>query len=233
MDDNNNSLVEIESSIKTAIILNSEYRFTKDPSFITNFLKVMLNIYLLVNCISLTSNIMQMNLLNNSILSITKAKANDLRQDIITLTLFVTIIITGIIFLIWIYRANLNCHGFTTKKMKYTPGWSIGWYFIPFACYYKPYKVMEEIYNISENPQDWENKTKSGILTTWWTLCLLSSFLGQISLRFYLYADTINSLKILTVVDIISNIIDISLIFISYILVSKIIERENRLVRKI
>jgi hypothetical protein len=176
---------------------------------------------------------MQMNLLNTFSYSQSEAEANDSRQQIIAFSSIGIFIITGIFFLIWIYRANLNCRGFTTQEMEYTSGWSVGWFFIPFANLYKPYRAMKEIWNISENPNDWKNQNGSGLLVFWWTLWLLSGFLGQLSFRLALNANTVSSLQTATVVSIISGIIDIPLDIVCIILISVIIAKQDKLVKKI
>lgn len=232
MDNDFNSVFEIRSG-ESDNILSEEYHYTRDPSFITNFLKTMLFISLLVSFVSIISDIMQMNLLNSYFYSRSQAEANDSRQQIIALISIGIFIITGISFLMWIYRANINCHSFTDQAMEFTSGWSVGWYFIPFANLYKPYKVMKEIWNISENPVEWKNKSGSGLLVSWWALWLLAGFLGQLSFRLSLNANTISSLKSVTVVSIISGIFDIPLDIVCIILISLVIAKQNRLVKKI
>src|ERR1043166_6019302 len=48
-------------------------------------------------------------------------------------------IFLGITFLRWIHRANKNLHCLSTEVMRLSPGWAIGWYFIPVANLFKPY----------------------------------------------------------------------------------------------
>ena len=58
-------------------------------------------------------------------------------------------IVTGTTFLLWIYRSNKNLRALSGESMTFTPGWSVGWYFIPIVCLWKPYQVMKEIWNVS------------------------------------------------------------------------------------
>lgn len=91
---------------------------------------------------------------------------------------------------IWIYRiaANLRVHG--VWDLTNSPGWSIGWYFIPIANFWKPYQAMKEIWQASASPQQWRDSTVPSLLPVWWTLWLLSFFLPfGISLATGLHAD--------------------------------------------
>src|SRR5207237_10475885 len=48
----------------------------------------------------------------------------------------------------WIYRTNANAHSFSTD-MTITPGWSVGWFFIPFANLVMPYRGVQETWRES------------------------------------------------------------------------------------
>jgi len=209
-----------------------EYRFSKDPTSLMKFLKTMLWISLGISVLSLVSDFMQMNLLSAGTFSQAAAEANDSRQQIIGILYLLAFIITGIAFLKWIHRANSNCHGFGAQGMEFTPGWSIGYYFIPFLNLYKPYRAMKEIWKVSTNPTNWQNEKSSPLLGWWWALWLISGFLGQASFRMSMRADTISSLQASTMVSIVSEIIDIPLYIVAVSLISAIFTKQQKLVRK-
>lgn len=211
------------------------FNFTKDPTSLTKFLKTMLWISLGISVLSLLSDFMQMNLLSDSF-SQAEAGSNDGIQQIIGMLYLVgvlylvAVVVTGIAFLKWIYQANSNCHGFGTQGMKFTPGWSIGWYFIPIAGLWKPYQAMKEIWKVSTNPINWQKEDGSSLLGWWWALCLISGFLGQASFRLSMRANTISSLQTSTTVSIISDIIDIPLYIVAVSLISTIFNKQKKLV---
>jgi hypothetical protein len=74
---------------------------------------------------------------------------SDVVTGIVGLAQFILAIITGITFLRWIYRSNNNLRALSGESMTFTPGWSVGWYFIPIANLWKPYQVMNEIWKVS------------------------------------------------------------------------------------
>lgn len=207
-----------------------DFHYSKDPTSLTKFLKIMLWISLGISIISLLSDFMQMNLLSSGTFSQAEAETNDSRQQIIGILYLVAFVVTGIAFLKWIHRANSNCHGFGAQGMQFTPGWSIGYYFIPFINLYKPYRAMKEIWKVSTNPINWQNEKGSPLLGWWWALWLISNFLGQASFRLSMRADTISLMQASTMVSIISGVIDIPLYIVAVSLISTIFAKQEKLV---
>jgi hypothetical protein len=214
------------------VAVPSAYAFRQDPASLTIFLKTMLWILLAINVLALLSDFMQMNLLAGGSFSQAAAEANDRRQQIMGILFLAAYILTGITFLKWIHRANSNCHGFGTQGMEFTPGWSIGYYFIPFINLYKPYRAMKEIWKVSTNPKNWQKENGSGLLGWWWALWLISGVLGKASFRLSMRADTISLLQASTTLSIVSELIDIPLYIVSVSLISTIFTKQEKLVRE-
>jgi len=219
-----------------------EYYYTKDPTSLTNFLKIMLYVSIAVVVISLfvdiiqlsiLADIKQLSLINPSVAQ-NEAELIDSIQGIVGFLSIATFIITAISYLKWVYQANLNCSGFTNEGMLFTPGWSIGYYFIPLMNLYNPFKAMKEIWNVSENPKDchyYGNK----ILTLWWAFWILNGFIGFVELRTWLKINsmsypTINDLKVFTETSIIADVFTIPLIISTIILVSAIFKKQENLI---
>ena len=74
---------------------------------------------------------------------------------------------TLVLVLMWIHRANYNAHQLGAAEMKFTPGWAIGWYFIPIAMLWKPYQAMKEIWQASFNPSRWWEEDTPPLLPLW------------------------------------------------------------------
>jgi len=207
-----------------------EYHYRNDPTSLTKFLKTILWVSLGLGLLSLLLDFMQMSLLSAGSFSRAAAEAHDSRQQFVGILCLFAFIITGFTFLKWIHRANSNCHGFGTQGMKFTPGWSIGYYFIPIINLYKPYQAMKEIWKVSTNPANWQNETGGAVLRWWWALWLISGFLGQAAFRMSLQADTISALQASTTVSIASGIINIPLYIVAVSLISAIFAKQEQLV---
>jgi hypothetical protein len=88
-----------------------------------------------------------------------------------------------IIFLIWQYRTAKNLKFINVNAISNSPGWNLGWWFIPFASLVMPFVCINELLNgnFSKNALDKNYlATSSSNSTTqlWWGLYLLSGFIG-------------------------------------------------------
>jgi len=164
--------------------------FAKDPTALTSFLKVMLWISIGLATIGLALGS----------LSLATGNATDpLDQELSLLDVFelllglgqlVVYIVTGVALLMWIHRANRNARALGAKYMTFSPGWSVGWCFIPILNLWKPYQAMKEIWQASANPDSWASQDPPSLVGNWWGLWLVSNFLGQMSFRLALRAET-------------------------------------------
>ena len=205
------------------------YAFVKNPRRLTTVLTVFLWFYLIANVLNMFSDIGQYMLLNRSY-TVAEGEANDLRQGIVggifALALFPTFIVFGM----WIYRAAVNSRGFGAQGMRDSPGWSVGWYFIPFMNLVRPYQCMKEIWQVSGNPREWENQSGSPILTLWWTLWIVSSILDNIVARSGKNDTSIAALQSASVFSIISCVGGIAVTLAALRLVRTITRRQEALV---
>ena len=160
------------------------------------------------------------------------ANANDVRQAIIGLLQASIFITSGVLILMWIYRANLNAHRLGAAGMVFSPGWAVGWYFIPFANLWKPYQAMREIWQASASPQRWESEHRPWFLPLWWTLWIVTSLFDNAAFRMSLRNDPgIDQLITASGVTIVSDVLGIPLAVVFFVLVHRIhrmqIEQSN------
>jgi len=145
-----------------------------------------------------------------------------LRSDILSMVVGIIqvllAIFLGVTFLRWIYRANKNLHVLSSDPMTFTPGWSIGWYFIPIAHLFKPYQAMKEIWTVAHKG------TPGGvsILGWWWFLWIVSNVLGRLTLKLALRAEDTQSYTNSAIADAVSDGIDIILNVVALVVVTAI-----------
>ena len=118
----------------------------------------------------------------------------DQLQVVATVLFLITFFLGGIVILKWIYRSNTNAGFLGAKDMKFSPGWSVGWFFIPVANLWKPFQAMQEIYNASLNPVNWKDLEKPKIVQQWWGLWIISNSLTQFNNNKAEKAETISEL---------------------------------------
>ncbi len=85
-----------------------------------------------------------------------------------------------VIIAMWIYRMASNTRFLAgANKMDYTPGWAVGWYFIPFANLWKPYQAMKEIWTLNVVRDRDSSELIAMLLPLWWFLWLVWNFVSN------------------------------------------------------
>jgi hypothetical protein len=102
--------------------------------------------------------------------------------DLIGLADFVTVIVCFVVVGCWIYRVSANAH-VISDDMTISPGWAVGWYFVPFANLVKPYQGMKEAWMASHFRDNWHGEPTPALLGWWWGLWLVTSIMSNISFR--------------------------------------------------
>jgi hypothetical protein len=90
-------------------------------------------------------------------------------------------LLTGFLFLKWVYRSNQNARGMGASDMTFTPGWSVGCYFVPFANLVLPYQAMRELWNATLSTNEWKGRAAPHLVRWWWGLYLLNNTVGAIA----------------------------------------------------
>ena len=115
-------------------------------------------------------------------LAMAAADASDTRQLAIAGVQLVMTLFSYILVGTWIYRSNQNARQLGASGMVFTPGWSVGWYFVPVFNLWRPYQALKEIWKASQTAVGWKDSPTPALLKWWWGLWILSSMLGGRSL---------------------------------------------------
>lgn len=88
--------------------------------------------------------------------------------------------VTAIAFLAWLSRTVDNVPALRSGTPSVTPGWAIGWWFIPFANLVKPYQIVRDIHDRLAT----SNSSGGGwIVLAWWVSWVLGTAISQIAIR--------------------------------------------------
>jgi hypothetical protein len=161
----------------------------RDPATLTQWLKLLLILSLLLDVVATVSGGFEYALLKDLESGSfagdfdAAADANDRRQQAIALAQVALFVVTGIVFLTWIFRANRNARALGAEGMRFTPGWSVGWFFVPIMSLWRPFQVMREIWQASAQPGNWRSVQPPPLLGWWWAMYLISQILAQIAYR--------------------------------------------------
>jgi hypothetical protein len=91
-------------------------------------------------------------------------------------------LLSTITFCWWLLRAGSNLIALGYEDLEFTPASRIWWFLIPFACLYKPYQGMRELWNASHGNSDYADT--SAFIAIWWAIWLATGFLGLILVIF-------------------------------------------------
>jgi Domain of unknown function (DUF4328) len=104
-------------------------------------------------------------------------------EDGLLLAQLVLYVATAAVTLRWIYLANANAHALGAADMMVSPGWAVGWYFVPLMNLAMPFIAMRETWKASARPHDWQLEPAPPAIIAGWLCWLVSSIAGMIGLR--------------------------------------------------
>jgi len=149
------------------------------------------------------------------------------------ITQILAYIATIVFFAIWINRSCKNAWLFdaadrpprrllgpvASSAMTVTPGWAVGWYFIPIANLWKPYGAMSEIRNASGPGK------MTAILPFWWALWIGANVIGNISMR--MPTETIGEYTVSSVFDLVTAPVSLASNIVAVFLISGITKLQD------
>jgi len=191
---------------------------------LSKWLKTLLALGVVMAVVAILSSLLQAGLLSQGPAGFTEAEAeaNDSREAIVGLLQTGLYLITMIVFGVWIVRANKNVRALGATDLRITPGWALGYFFVPVICLWRPYQAMKDLWRASKDPENWNSVECGSILPVWWTLWIVANFLGQISIRVMLSAQTVQDMETATYVLIFAQVWDIPLCLVARSLVNQI-----------
>ncbi|HEX4736274.1 MAG TPA: DUF4328 domain-containing protein [Allosphingosinicella sp.] len=80
----------------------------------------------------------------------------------------------------WIYRTNANAHLFS-DDVTITPGWSVGWFFVPFANLVMPFRGVRETWQESHEAAGRFEEVDSPLLGWWWGLWIATNIVSNMA----------------------------------------------------
>lgn len=103
------------------------------------------------------------------------ATANDARQTLIGDVALLALLATVVVCLFWMYRAYANLKMMGSKETAITPGWAVGYWFVPLVNLYRPYKTMQELWSRSATANAAGAVAAAPSLIGLWWLCYVGA----------------------------------------------------------
>jgi uncharacterized protein DUF4328 len=104
-------------------------------------------------------------------------------EAVLLLAQFLLFLVTAVATLRWLYLANANAHALGAADMMVTPGWAVGWFFMPLMNLAMPFVAMRELWKASANPKDWQLEPAPAAILAWWLAWLVAAIAGMIGFR--------------------------------------------------
>ena len=145
------------------------YQYTRDPTVITRALKWVLYVSLALATISTVPYVLSVAALYRVPVNVHLFRHLQYLDGAFNTLNLVLYFVTAVIFLRWVYVASSNCRGFNAE-MTYSPGWAVGYYFIPVLNLFVPYLAMSEIRRVSTDPENPRDVHAGPLLLVWWLI---------------------------------------------------------------
>lgn len=143
-------------------------------------------------------------------------------------------IATIVFFLCWLYRAHYNLQFLKPGVLNFSSGWAVGWWFIPIANLFMPFKAVREVWSesdpdVSDEPEIFSATFQSAptYMAFWWGTWIISNVLENISGRLY-DPDTLDNLSSFGTLSIFSGILGIVAASLAIMLVMDITNRQEK-----
>ncbi len=115
-------------------------------------------------------------------------------------------VMTVVCFCVWVVRASKNARALGAQGMQVSPGWAAGWFFVPIANLFMPFKAVSEIWKASgatrdPDPTAWKAEP-AGPVVFWWSVWILAGLAAHFNFNFSVNGvPTLDSLRMTTYVQ--------------------------------
>lgn len=122
----------------------------------------------------------------------------------------------------WIYLAQRNLPELGARLLRFTPGWSVGCFFIPLLNLWAPCQAMNQLVRASRNPRQWELEDTPPLIIAWWILWLIAQVLGNSVFRGGMAAKTAAAIYSATQLDIALSVASVPLYLLAWLIVRRV-----------
>jgi hypothetical protein len=148
-----------------------------------------------------------------------EATANDNRQATIGLVQLALFVAAAVVFIRWMSAAYRNVDVVARAERRYSHGWAIGSWFVPFMNLFRPKQIINDIWRAGG--RDVSDAQPGWLLLAWWLLFLLSSWIVNAAARSYLNADTAEEVKTGTILYLVSDAMSVVCAILAIVIVRR------------
>ena len=150
-------------------------------------------------------------------------------QGLVALLQFVVYVATAVVFLMWLHRAYKNLRAFGARTEE-TPGWAVGYWFIPILNLFRPYQTVKEMWIKSDPGVDFSQgysvrgpaASPTTLLGVWWGAWLIMIFFDRIYSRIVWKAETSDQLSLAMSLGVASDLLTIVAAVLAFLVVKAV-----------
>lgn len=84
-------------------------------------------------------------------------------------------------FLLWLHRAYYNLHQLPARQPRYAVGWVVGAWFVPVFNLVRPYRIVREVWQRTQQAATGHVAAPATVLPWWWAALLLQAVVGRVA----------------------------------------------------
>ena len=155
----------------------------------------------------------------------------DANQLVVNWTLIGLSMVAGITWLMWVHRATANLRLAGSGASRFTPGWAVGWYFVPILNLFRVWQVMQDLAGRSAEGNDRPvgPRSESGLVGAWWAMFVFSRCIGRYVDHAIVKAETLSEVSRATRLSVFSDVLGV----VSAVLAWVVVRRIDRLQREV
>ncbi len=124
---------------------------------------------------------------NTGNLSLSDVQANDTFVRTAAWSEVGAYVLSAIAFLVWLHRVVANNFALGERGLRFTPGWAVGWWFVPIASFVRPFQVMSEAWRASDpryvrSTPDTRRHVGIAVIALWWPVFLLGNLVARFTI---------------------------------------------------
>jgi Domain of unknown function (DUF4328) len=154
-----------------------------------------------------------------------QANARDVFVEVTSGLWLLVFLATIVVWLIWQHHAQSNARALTNDGTTFTPGWAVGWWFVPFANLGKPFQSIRELWKASEGGDGWRTRPTWPLIGWWWASWLGYNLIGNVAL--FSRGDTAASLRTGDAIEVASNGLGIVAGVLAIMIVRSVTDRQR------
>ena len=158
-----------------------------------------------------------------------EATANDVRHQAIAYSNVAIYIVCIVLFIMWFRRAYNNLNLSERVYTKYPEGWAAGAWFVPFLNLARPYFIMKEIWEKTQEATHNLISFKPSKIVGWWWVIWIINNIGTNFINRYFKESNVEELISSTIAALIFNSIELIALILLIIIMKNVMLFEKNL----